>query len=207
MPALDGMRILDMTQWEAGTSCTQLLAWLGAEVVKIERPIGGDPGRVARTGNDPSPYFLQYNSNKQSVAIDLNSSAGRQVLLDLVPHYDVFIENYGPGVIEKHDIGYEVMQSIHPSIIYARIKGFGTSGPYAGFKSFDVIAQAAGGTLSVTGDPDGPPLQPGPTLGVSGTGGNMALAITAAFVQRIRTGSGQLIELSMQEAVTLFMRS
>ena len=207
MPALDGMRVLDMTQWEAGTSCTQLLAWLGADVVKVERPTVGDPGRVAGTGDDPSPYFLQYNSNKRSIAIDLDTPSGRDLLLELVPHYDVFVENYGPGVIEKHDIGYAVMQAINPGIIYGRIKGFGTSGPYSDYKCFDMVAQAAGGAFSVTGSPDGPPMRRGVTVGDSGTGVQMALAITAAYVQQQRTGLGQEIELSMQEAVTHFMRS
>ena len=207
MPALDGMRVLDMTQWEAGTSCTQLLAWLGADVVKVERPTVGDPGRVAGTGDDPSPYFLQYNSNKRSIAIDLDAPSGRDLLLELVPHYDVFVENYGPGVIEKHDIGYEVMRERNPGIIFGRIKGFGTSGPYAEYKCFDMVAQAAGWGIFR----DGPAGWSADAAGRDGggfrTGVQMALAITAAYVQQQRTGVGQEIELSMQEAVTHFMRS
>ena len=125
MPALEGMRVLDMTQYGAGTSCTQALAWLGADVVKIERPDGGDPGRVVSTGTDHSPYFLTWNSNKRSVTLDLTSAVGRKLLLQLVPKFDVFVENYGPGVIEKMDIGYDVVSRVHPGIIYGRVKGFG----------------------------------------------------------------------------------
>ncbi len=207
MPALDGMRVLDMTQYEAGTACTQALAWLGADVVKIEQPGVGDPGRGVRRGTDNSPYFINWNSNKRSVTIALDQPRGRKLLLEMLPHYDVFVENYGPGVIEKLDLGYDVMTAVHPSIIYARIKGFGTSGPYAAYKCMDMIAQAAAGAFSVTGEPDGPPMRPGPTTGDAGTGVEMALAITAAYVQKQRTGEGQLVELSMQEAMTYFMRT
>ncbi|MBM3139569.1 MAG: formyl-CoA transferase [Chloroflexi bacterium] len=207
MPALESMRVLDMTQYEAGTSCTQALAWLGADVVKVERPGVGDPGRGVARGTDNSPYFLNWNSNKRSIAIDLEQPEGRDLLLRLLPRFDVFVENYGPGVIEKLDLGYEVMRAVHPAIIYARLKGFGLKGPYAHYKSYDMIAQAAGGAFSVTGTPDGPPMRPGYTVGDSGTGVQLALAITAAYVDRLRTGQGQEIEISMQEAVTYFMRT
>jgi len=208
MAALTGLRILDLTQWEAGTSCTQALAWLGADVVKVEPPQGGDPGRTLNRGYwDDSEYFLNWNSNKRSIAINLRDPRGRELLLDLVPQFDVFIENFGPGVVEKLDIGYDVVKQIHPEIIYAQIKGFGLSGPYANYKCFDMVAQAAAGALSITGEPDGPPMRPGPTLGDSGSGVQMALAITAAYAHRLRDGSGQHIELSMQESVTYFMRT
>ncbi|MDA0352737.1 MAG: CoA transferase [Chloroflexi bacterium] len=205
--ALEGLRILDMTQYEAGTSCTQALAWLGADVVKVEPPVYGDPGRRVRLGQGNSPYFLNWNSNKRSIVLDLAQPEGRQLLLDMAPHYDVFVENYGPGVVEKLDIGYEVMKAANPSIIYARLKGFGTSGPYADYKCFDMVAQAAAGAFSVTGERGGPPMRPGPTTGDAGTGVQLALAITAAYVQKQRTGQGQLIEISMQEAMTYFMRT
>ncbi|MEE9280757.1 MAG: CoA transferase [Myxococcota bacterium] len=206
MPALDGMRVLDMTQWEAGTSCSQALAWLGADVVKVEPPGRGDPGRMADAEGD-SAYFINWNSNKRSIVIDLGNPAGRELLLEMAPHYDVFVENYGPGVIEKLDIGYDVMRRVHPGIIYARAKGFGTSGPYAGYKCMDMVAQAAGGSLSTTGMPDGPPIRPGLTAGDAGTGVQLALAILAAYIQKQRTGEGQLVELSMQEAVTYYLRT
>lgn len=208
MTALDGLKILDMTQWEAGTAASQSLAFLGADVVKVEQPEVGDPGRYMgiKSGTD-SPYFINWNSNKRSVTIDLSQPAGREILLKMLPNYDVFIENYGPGVIEKLDLGYDVMKAIHPEIIYARIKGFGTSGPYADYKCMDMVAQAAASAFSITGEADGPPMRPGPTTGDAGTGVQMALAITAAYAQKLRTGKGQLIELSMQEAMTYYLRT
>ncbi len=207
MAALQGMRILDMTQYEAGTSCTQALAWMGAEVVKIESPTLGDPGRGVGTGDQYAPYFCNWNANKQSVTLDLAKPAGRELLLRMVPRFDVFVENYGPGVVEKLDLGYERLAGLHPPLIYAQVKGFGSSGPYARYKSYDMIAQAAAGAFSVTGFPDGPPLCPGPTTGDSGTGMQLGMAILAAYIQRLRTGQGQHIEISMQEAMTYYMRT
>jgi formyl-CoA transferase len=202
------MRILDMTQYEAGPSCTQALAWLGADVVKVERPGTGDPGRgLSKYSAMDSEYFLNWNCNKRSVTLHLDRPDGREVLLKMLPHYDVFVENYGPGVVEKLDIDYDVMKEVHPGIIYARVKGFGTSGPYSHYKCFDAVAQAAAGVMSTTGEPDGPPMRTGPTIGDVGTGIQLALAILAAYVQKQRTGVGQLIEYSMQEAVTYLMRT
>ena len=209
MPALDGMRILDMTQYEAGTSCTQALAWLGADVVKVEAPELGDPGRAV--GRNPenrySAYFCNWNANKRSIALNLRSEAGHDLFMRLLPRFDAFVENYGPGVIERLGLTYEALKAAHPPLIYARLKGFGTSGAYAGFKSYDMIAQAAAGAFSVTGEASGRPLIPGPTTGDSGTGVQLAMAILAAYVQRLRTGEGQRIEISMQEAMTYFMRT
>jgi formyl-CoA transferase len=207
VPALDGLRILDMTQYEAGTSCTQALAWLGADVVKIESPDFGDPGRGVATGTDYSAYFCNWNANKRSVTLDLSKPAGHDLFMRLLPRFDVFIENYGPGVVERLGLEYDTLRAAHPSLIYAQLKGFGSSGPYAGYKSYDMVAQAAAGAFSVTGEPDGPPLLPGPTTGDSGTGVQMGMAILAAYVQRLRTGLGQRIEISMQEAMTYFMRT
>ncbi len=207
MPALDRMRVLDMTQYEAGTSCTQALAWLGADVVKIEQPGVGDPGRRSRTDGLNSPYFINWNSNKRSVTLNLREPRGRELLLEMLPHYDVFVENYGPGVMERLDLTYEVMRAVNPAIIYARLKGFGLSGPWSGYKCFDPIAQAAAGAFSVTGPADGPPVYPGSSTGDSGTGVELALAITAAYVQKLQTGEGQCVEISMQEAMTYFMRT
>jgi len=205
MAALDGLRILDMTQYEAGPSCTQTLAWLGADVVKIERPGTGDPGRGV--GGVDSDYFLMWNSNKRSVTLALETEEGRDVLMKMLPHYDVFVENYGPGVVEKLGLDYTAMKKVHPSVIYARVKGFGTDGPYADYKSFDMVAQAAAGAFSITGDPEGPPMRPGATVGDTGTGMQLGIAILAAYVHRLKTGEGQLVELSMQEAMTYYLRT
>ena len=209
MPALDGLRILDMTQYEAGTSCTQALAWLGADVVKVEPPKYGDPGRgVGRSENkDYSAYFCAWNANKRSVALDLRSAEGHDLFMRLVPKFDVFVENYGPGVAERLDIGYEKLKAVHPGLVYARIKGFGTSGRYAGYRCMDMVAQAAAGAFSITGEADGPPMMPGPTTGDSGTGVQAAMSILAAYVQKLRTGKGQEIELSMQEAMAYYVRT
>lgn len=207
MTALEGLRILDMTQYEAGTSATQALAWMGAEVVKVEPPDGGDPGRQVGTGDLYSAYFCNWNANKKSLTLDLRKPEGHELLLRLLPRFDVFVENYGPGVVERLDVGYERLRAVHPAIIYAQVKGFGSSGPYAGFKSYDMVAQAAAGAFSVTGYPDGTPTCPGPTTGDSGTGMQLGMAILAAYIQRLRTGEGQHIEISMQEAMTYFMRT
>ena len=209
MPALDGVRVLDMTQYEAGTSCTQALAWLGADVVKVEAPEYGDPGRgVGRSANkDYSAYFCAWNANKRSVALDLRSERGRELFLALAAKFDVFVENYGPGVVERLKIGYEALRAVKPDIIYTRIKGFGVSGPWAGYRCMDMVAQAAAGAFSITGEADGPPMMPGPTTGDAGTGVQAAMAILAAYVQKLRTGEGQHIELSMQEAMAYYVRT
>ncbi len=209
MPALDGLRILDLTQYEAGTSCTQALAWLGADVVKVERPGTGDPGRGLAGGRstDDSEYFMNWNSNKRSIAINLATDEGRGLLLELAPRFDILIENFGPGVVEKLRLDYDSIREVYPEVIYGRIKGFGNSGPYSDFKCFDPVAQAAGGAMSITGETDGPPLRPGTTIGDCGTGVLMALALSAAYAHKLRTGKGQLVEISMQEGVTWFMRT
>lgn len=204
MPALDGMRILDVTQYEAGTSCTQALAWLGADVVKVEAPGIGDPGRHVAGGG---AYFWNWNANKRSVVIDLRKPEGRRILLDLLPRFDVFVENYGPGVIERLDLEYETLKRIHPGVIYAQVKGYGNDGPYSKYLAYDMCAQAAAGTFSITGQPDGPPTLPGVTVGDSGTGMQLGMAILAAYVQKLRTGEGQRIEISMHEAITYYMRT
>ena len=205
MTALRELRVLDVTQYEAGPSCTQALAWFGADVVKVEPPGRGDPGR----GGDiiPQNYFLQWNSNKRSIAIDLTQEEGRQLLLEMAAHYDVFVENYGPGVVDRLNLGYEVLREVNPSIIYASVKGFGSTGPYADRKCFDGVAQAMAGALSITGRPDDEPLLPGTTTGDSGTGVQLGMAILAAYIQRLQTGDGQYVEIAMQEAMTYYMRT
>ena len=206
MPALDGMRVLDFTQYEAGPSCCQYLAWLGADVVKVEPP-RGEPGRKLIAANGKAQYYENYNANKRSVAVDVSTAAGRDLLRRLVAGFDVFVENQGPGVMEKLALDPAALQAVQPALIYARIKGYGLSGPYAGYRSFDMLAQAAAGLFSLTGAADGPPVRPGGTFGDTGTGAHTAMAILAAYVQRQRTGVGQVIEMSMHEVMTMFLRT
>ena len=207
MPALDGMRVLDFTQYEAGPSCCQYLAWLGADVVKVEPP-RGEPGRkTAPSDGGKSQYFENYNANKRSVVIDVSSDRGKELIRKLITGYDVFVENQGPRVMEKLGLDPAALQAINPGLIYARIKGYGLSGPYAEYKSFDMLAQACGGLFSLTGDPDGAPVRPGGTFGDTGTGAHTAMAILAAYVQKQRTGEGQIIEMSMHEVMTMFIRT
>lgn len=206
MPALDGVKVLDLTQYEAGTSCTQYLAWFGADVYKVERPGVGDPGRHVAGSQSDSIYFMSFNHNKKSVAIALDTPEGRDIVLQLVPKVDVVVENFTLGTMEKLGLGYDALKAANPAIIYATIKGFGTFGPHSTFKCFDRIAQSAGGAVSVTGEPGGPPMMPGATFGDTGSGVHCALGITAAYVQRLRTGQGQMVEVAMQEVIATFMR-
>lgn len=205
--ALSGIRVIDLSQFESGTSCTQLLAWLGAEVIKVEPPGKGEQGRYSSTeGRVDSHYFIQLNTNKKSVTCDLKTEQGRMLLSRLIEHGDIFVENFAPGVIERLGFGYETVRKLNPRIIYARIKGFAPEGPYANFLSFDPIAQAAGGALSITGEPKGRPLKPGPNFADSGAGLHCTIGILAALQQRHATGLGQTVEISMQDAMISFMR-
>lgn len=205
---LTGVKVLDLTQFEAGTSCTQVLAWLGADVVKVENPVGGDPGRRtgATTPHRDDPYFLMYNANKRSVTVDLKSPRGLQLVKDLARKADIFVENFAPGAIERLGLGYDVLSALNPGIIYGQVKGFGEGSPQEKQLAFDMIAQA-GGTMSITGDPDRPPAKPGTTLGDSGTGMLMVIGILGALYQRRETGKGARLNVGMQDAILHYIRN
>jgi formyl-CoA transferase len=202
--ALEGVRVIDFTHDQAGPSCTQMLAWLGADVIKIERPPYGDRARRLWNSDNPnldSFFFLLLNSNKRSTVIDLKTEKGKEVARRLVRNADVVAENLGPGVMERLGLGYEAVKALNPRAIYASVKGFGSYGPYSGFKCFEPVAQATSGAMSVTGEAGGPPMVNGANIGDSGTGMHLTIAILAALVQRQSTGHGQLVEVAMQEAV------
>src|ERR1700737_4086445 len=159
---LQGVKVVDFTQFEAGTTSTEVLAFLGAEVVKIENPGRGDPGRRLRPGqpDDDPYYFQQFNANKKSITLNLKAPEGLALVKDLLRKADITVENMAPGTIERLGLGYDEVKKLNPGIIYCQVKGFGTGSPYEHSLAFDMIAQAAGGTISVTGDADRAPVKP-----------------------------------------------
>ena len=207
-PALAGIKVVDLTQFEAGTSITETLAWLGADVIKVENPIGGEQGRNASSERKDadSYYFMLLNANKRSVTLNLKDQRGKEMLRQLIAKADIFAENFAPGAIEKLGFSYEEVAKINPRIIYATVKGFGKGSPYENNLAFDMIAQAAGGVMSITGEPDGRPLKPGVTLGDTGTGLHAVIGVLAALFQRTVTGRGQKIEVAMQDAMVNYCR-
>ncbi|HSE92899.1 MAG TPA: CoA transferase [Methylomirabilota bacterium] len=205
--ALDGIRVLDLTQYEAGPSCTQMLAWLGADVIKIEPPTG-EPGRTAlsdKRGED-AWFFLLLNSCKKGVTLNLKSPRGRAMFEELAKTADVVVENMGPGAMERLGLGYEALKRLNPRIIAASVKGFGSGGPYSDYKSFEWIAQAMAGAMSMTGSPDGPPTKAIGGLADTGAGLHTAIGILAAIIQRQTTGVGQQIEVAQQDSVVNLLR-
>jgi formyl-CoA transferase len=206
--ALQGIRVIDMTHNQAGPACAQILGFLGADVIKLEEPKGGD---VARTNMRDKPdsdslFFLILNANKRSLTLNLKSEEGKALFRKVIVESDVLLENFGPGALDRLGLGYEALAKLNPRLIYATIKGFGTYGPYSGYKSFEPIAQAMGGAMAVTGYPDSPPTFNFPAIGDSGTGMHMAIGILAAIQQRHATGKGQHVEVSMQDAVVNLIR-
>src|SRR6516162_5358231 len=206
---LDGVRVLDLSQFEARPSCTEALAWLGAEVVKVENPKGGEPGRVLGSGPKPDAdgyYFMIYNANKKSVTVNLKSERGLALVKEMAKLADVFVENFAPGAIERLGLGWDDLRALNPRLVYAQVKGFGQGNPYENNLAFDMIAQACGGTMTITGERDGPPCKPGPTLGDTGTGMLLAIGILGALFQRHTTGRGRRVQVAMQDAQLQYIR-
>ena len=200
--ALDGVRILDFTHVQSGPTCTQLLAWFGADVIKVERAGVGDVTReqLRDIPDVDSLYFTMLNHNKRSITLDTKSEAGKRVLEKLVQRCDVLVENFAPGALDRMGFTWEHIQQLNPQMIVASVKGFGP-GPYADCKVYENVAQCAGGAASTTGFDDGPPLVTGAQIGDSGTGLHLALGIVAALYQRKTTGRGQKVLAAMQDGV------
>src|SRR5437660_1272369 len=200
--ALDGVKILDFTHVQSGPTCTQLLAWFGADVIKVERPGTGDitRGQLMDVPGADSLYFTMLNHNKRSITLDSKSKEGMKVLERLVRTCDVLVENFAPGALDRMGLTWEHIHALNPRMIVASVKGFGP-GPYEDCKVYENVAQCAGGSASTTGFRDGPPLVTGAQIGDSGTGLHLALGIVAALYQRNRTGRGQRVLAAMQDGV------
>ncbi|MHB9051759.1 MAG: formyl-CoA transferase, partial [Thiomonas delicata] len=200
--ALEGVRILDFTHVQSGPTCTQLLAWFGADVVKVERAGEGDitRGQLRDIPDVDSLYFTMLNHNKRSITINTKTPQGKEVLEALVRKCDVLVENFAPGALDRMGFTWERIQQLNPRMIVASIKGFGP-GPYEDCKVYENVAQCAGGAASTTGFDDGPPLVTGAQIGDSGTGLHLALGIVTALYQRVRTGRGQRVMAAMQDGV------
>jgi len=202
MEALKGVRILDMTHVQAGPTCSQLLAWMGADVIKFENPQGdATRGQLRDVPNADSLYFTMLNCNKRSITVNMKTNEGKQVFVDLLKQCHIIMENFGPGVLDRFGFSWEKIHQLNPKIVMGSIKGFGSSGPYADFKAYENVAQAMGGAMSTTGVPDGPPFVTGAQIGDTGTGLHLAIGMLAALRQAERTGKGQYVEVAMMDGV------
>ena len=202
MKALKGIKVLDFTHVQSGPTCTQLLAWFGADVIKVERPGSGDPtrGQLVDVPGADSLYFTMLNHNKRSLTLNTKNETGKSVLERLIKKCDVLVENFAPGAMERMGFGWEQIQKLNPRMIMASVKGFGP-GPYEDCKVYENVAQCAGGAASTTGFLDGPPTVTGAQIGDSGTGLHLALGIVTALYQRHETGIGQRVLAAMQDGV------
>src|SRR5919198_735400 len=200
--ALDGVRILDFTHVQSGPTCTQLLAYMGADVIKVERPGVGDitRGQLRDVKGADSLYFTMLNGNKRSITIDSKNPKGKEILNRLIKHCDVLVENFAPGALDRMGLTWEHIHKTNPRMIVASVKGFGP-GPYEDCKVYENVAQCTGGAASTTGFREGPPLVTGAQIGDSGTGLHLALGIVSALYQRTRTGRGQRVLAAMQDGV------
>ncbi len=200
--ALEGVRILDMTHVQSGPTCTQLLAWFGADVIKVERPGVGDAtrGQLQDIPNVDSLYFTMLNHNKRSLTLNTKNAKGKEIFAKLIKHCDVMVENFAPGAIDRMGFPWEKIQEINPRMIYASVKGFGP-GPFEDCKVYENVAQCTGGSASTTGELDGFPMVTGAQIGDSGTGLNLAFGISTALFHREKSGRGQRITCSMQDGV------
>lgn len=201
---LSGLKVLDLSEHMAGPFCTMILADMGAEVVKIERPGRGDSSRAMGDGSERNPYFRYINRNKKSLTLDYKAPEGRALFLRLVAQMDVLVENYRPQVMPRAGLGFEALRAVNPRLVYAQLSGLGYDGPYAGRGGFDLIAQGMGGIMHVTGEEDGPPISVGLPICDLGTGMWAVQGILAALWQRERTGAGSLVECSLLETAIGF---
>lgn len=200
---LEGIKIIDFTHVQAGPACTQMLAWFGADVIKVERPGSGDVTRsqLRHVEDADALYFTMLNSNKRSLTLNTKTPQGKEVLTKLIKESDVLVENFGPGALDRMGFGWERIHEINPGMIVASVKGFSEGHHYEDLKVYENVAQCAGGAASTTGFWDGPPTISGAALGDSNTGMHLAIGILTALVQRNQTGEGQKVAVSMQDAV------
>lgn len=200
--ALSGIRVLDMTHVQSGPTCTQLLAWFGADVIKVERPHVGDAtrGQLRDVPDVDSLYFTMLNHNKRSITLNPKNPKGSEIFTRLIEECDIMVENFAPGALDRMGFSWERIQEINPRIIYGSVKGFGP-GPYQNCKVYENVAQCAGGSATTTGFDDGPPMVTGAQIGDSGTGLHLALGLVTALYQREITGRGQRVECAMQDGV------